>query len=123
MVATAALFHLALLAMVSFTQAPAPLIVIYMLLGAATYFAYVVDKTAAERGKRRIPENTLHVLALLGGWPAGLVARHRLRHKTRKQPFRFLFWMTVAGNLAGLGWIILGSEAGCELTWCFWLPT
>lgn len=42
--------------------------------------------------------------------PAALIARHRLRHKTRKQPFRVLFWMTVAGNLAGLASIILGDE-------------
>ena len=118
MVATAALFYTALIAAELFARVPALLPLIYIVLGAVTYFAYVIDKSAAERGKRRIPENTLHALSLLGGWPAALIARHRLRHKTRKQPFRFLFWITVAGNLAGLGWIILGSEAGCELTWC-----
>lgn len=31
----------------------------------------------------------------------GLIARHRLRRKTRKQPLRFLSWMTVAGILWG----------------------
>ena len=110
MVVTAALFYTALIAAVLFARAPALLPLIYIVLGAVTYLAYFIDKSAAERGKRRIPENTLHALSLLGGWPAALIARHRLRHKTRKQPFRFLFWVTVVGNLAGLGWIILGGE-------------
>jgi uncharacterized membrane protein YsdA (DUF1294 family) len=108
--ATAALFYSALVAAVLCARAPPLLLLIYPVLGAVTYLAYVVDKSNAEQGKRRIPENTLHLLSLLGGWPAALVAQHRLRHKTRKQPFRFMFWLTVVCNLAGLVWISLGEE-------------
>jgi uncharacterized membrane protein YsdA (DUF1294 family) len=58
-----------------------------LLINAATYLCFRVDKQRAQRWERRIPENLLLSLAVLGGSPAGLVATYRLRHKTRKQPF------------------------------------
>lgn len=76
----------------------------YATLSLATYVAYARDKGAAERRARRTPENTLHVLGLLGGWPGALVAQQRFRHKTAKLPFQVVFWMTVAANLALLAW-------------------
>lgn len=63
---------------------------------------YSMDKFAAVSGfgEQRVPESTLHLYGLLGGWPGALVARHVLRHKTRKQPFVFVFWVTAAINVA-----------------------
>lgn len=52
-------------------------------------------------------ESKLHLVALLGGWPGGFIARHKLRHKTIKQPFRFIFWCTVVLNCLGLGFTSL----------------
>lgn len=83
---------------------------VYAAMSLVTFFAYGLDKRAARRGTRRIPEATLHVLSLLGGWPGALVAHGLLRHKTRKQPFRAVFWATVAANLgllAALVWAYL----------------
>ena len=37
------------------------------------------------------PERTLHLLALLGGWPGAILARRRFRHKTMKVPFLIAF--------------------------------
>ncbi|MFD1215844.1 DUF1294 domain-containing protein [Microbulbifer celer] len=71
-----------------------------------TFIAYYLDKSAARQGSRRIRENTLHVLSLAGGWPGALIARHQFRHKTRKQPFRLVFWLTVMGNIALLVWAL-----------------
>ena len=59
-----------------------------------TYLAYYIDKRASKRGSWRIPERTLHHFALIGGSPAALFAQKRLRHKTRKQSFKMIFWIT-----------------------------
>ncbi len=64
------------------------------------------DKTAAKQGRWRTSESTLHTIALVGGWPGALVARPVFRHKTTKQPFSTIFWVTVIANCAALGWFV-----------------
>lgn len=71
---------------------------LYLCLSAAAFVLYALDKTAARRRKRRIPERTLHLLALSGGWPGAWLAQQLLRHKTQKSSFRLLFWGTVLVN-------------------------
>lgn len=75
---------------------------VYGLMSLITAAAYTLDKSAARRGRRRVPERTLHLLALLGGWPGALLAQQGLRHKTVKATFRIVFWLTVLGNVAAL---------------------
>lgn len=53
-----------------------------------TFAMFAWDKYSAIKGQWRIPEKTLLALALAGGTPGAIVAQQRLRHKTRKQPFR-----------------------------------
>ena len=77
-------------------------------LGLATLLVYRADKAAAEAGRWRTSEVTLHLLALVGGWPGALVARHLFRHKTTKQPFVLVFWLTVVANCGALVWLALG---------------
>jgi len=79
----------------------------YGLMSLVTYAAYALDKSAARRRRQRVPERTLHLLALLGGWPGALLAQRQLRHKTNKAGFLRLYWLTVLLNgvaLAGLAW-------------------
>lgn len=45
------------------------------------------DKNLARKNKRRIPENTLFFLHLIGGTPGLLTAMFLFRHKTRKTSF------------------------------------
>jgi hypothetical protein len=56
-------------------------------------------------------ESTLHVLALVGGWPGALIAQNRLRHKSKKQPFRAVFWATVVMNCAAFIWLFTQEGA------------
>jgi uncharacterized membrane protein YsdA (DUF1294 family) len=72
-------------------------------LNLLTFALYARDKHAARTGQRRTPENTLHLLSLLGGWPGAWLAQGLLRHKTAKRSFQLVFWLTVAGNLLILG--------------------
>lgn len=87
---------------------------LYVLLSAITFVVYALDKSAARTGGRRTPEVTLHALALAGGWPGALLARRVLRHKTRKQPFRAVFWLTVVANCVVLASVVavLASSLG-----------
>ena len=78
---------------------------LYIFMSLLTYLLYFLDKSAARNGSWRTRESTLHLMSLLGGWPGALLAQQRLRHKTRKQPFRFIFWFTVLGNLGALIWL------------------
>jgi uncharacterized membrane protein YsdA (DUF1294 family) len=61
---------------------------------------YFIDKRAAKLERRRVPERTLHLWALVGGWPGALLGRRWLRHKTQKQPFGILLWGTILANIA-----------------------
>lgn len=69
-----------------------------------TYGAYTYDKRAARYGTRRIPERLLHILALLGGSPAALLAQRILRHKTVKIGFQLAFWMILGVQILALLW-------------------
>ncbi|MCI5144250.1 MAG: DUF1294 domain-containing protein [Candidatus Electrothrix sp. AR3] len=80
--------------------------ILYLLLSVLTFSIYAYDKAAAKKGSRRTPENRLHLLALLGGWPGALIAQQKLRHKSKKQPFRFIFWLTVVLNCAAFFWLV-----------------
>lgn len=84
---------------------PSLLLPLYLVLSIVTFAAYALDKRAAQRGNWRTTESTLHLLSLAGGWPGALIAQGRLRHKTRKQPFRAIFWATVILNCAAFGWL------------------
>jgi len=82
-----------------------PWLWLLLLLNLLSFLLYRNDKRAAIRGERRTPENTLHLLALLGGWPAALLAQQLFRHKTSKINFRIVFWFTVLFNGGSLGWL------------------
>ena len=58
---------------------------------------------------RRTPENTLHLVAVFGGWPGALVAQDLFRHKSSKASFQVVFWLTVVVNCGALTWILKGN--------------
>lgn len=59
------------------------------------------DKRRAVRDGQRFSEQTLLLWSAAGGWPGGLWAARRFRHKTRKFSFRVRF---VIATMVHLGW-------------------
>jgi uncharacterized membrane protein YsdA (DUF1294 family) len=55
-----------------------------------SFAIYALDKHAARRALRRIPERRLILLAVAGGATGAYLAQRILRHKTRKAPFVWL---------------------------------
>jgi uncharacterized membrane protein YsdA (DUF1294 family)/cold shock CspA family protein len=79
---------------------PASILGLYAVMSLLLFSTYAQDKAAAQSGRWRTPEATLHLMALVGGWPGALVAQGVFRHKTRKQPFRTIFFASVLANCA-----------------------
>lgn len=81
-------------------QMPHPLPVWFVAINALTLVLYGADKAAARKDRRRISERTLLLFGLLGGWPGALLGQRYFRHKTRKQPFKSWFILSVLVNIA-----------------------
>jgi uncharacterized membrane protein YsdA (DUF1294 family) len=80
------------------------ILVWYLAASVCTFVVYALDKSAAQSGRWRTAESTLHLLALAGGWPGALMAQRVFRHKSRKPSFRAGFIVTVLVNCAALVW-------------------
>jgi len=76
------------------------LLLAYFGMSLAAFLAYALDKSAAVAGRWRTSEQALHLFSLMGGWPGALLAQQFLRHKTSKQSFVAVFWLTVVLNIA-----------------------
>ncbi len=76
------------------------LAVAYAIMSVVSLLAYNLDKSRAERGVHRTPENTLLALDLACGWPGGLLAQELFRHKNRKTSYQIRFWLVVVANTA-----------------------
>lgn len=81
-----------------------------LLLSFITYASYAKDKKASAQRQWRVPENNLHFLALIGGWPGALVAQHHLRHKSSKTAFKVVFYITVILNIAAITSFVLYQD-------------
>ena len=103
-IAIGILFLVVIVVLVSRGMFPLGMLVLYLAASVATAVAYRVDKSAAQSGRWRTAESTLHLLALVGGWPGALIAQRLFRHKSRKPSFQVAFLFTVVLNCAALLW-------------------
>lgn len=85
---------------------PINLITALIALNLIAFAAFGVDKTKARRGRWRIAESTLLMLAVLGGTLGAYAGRKAFRHKTRKQPFNSNLFAIAVVQVAGLGALI-----------------
>lgn len=53
------------------------------------------DKRFAMAARSRVPEATLHLFELTGGWPGSFLAQRFLRHKISKRAYQIVFWLIV----------------------------
>jgi len=90
---------------------PPLIFALYMVASLLTFIMYALDKSAAKRGAWRTQESTLHFLSIAGGWPGALVAQQKLRHKSKKQSFRVVFWVTVLLNCGAFVWLFTPTGA------------
>ncbi|MHB9345907.1 DUF1294 domain-containing protein [Enterobacter cloacae] len=77
-----------------------PLVTWFLLINLLTIVLYGADKMAAREGMRRVPEATLLVFGVTGGWPGAIVGQQLFRHKTQKQPFKKYFFISVVVSIA-----------------------
>ncbi len=89
---------------------PPPIFAMYFIASPIAFLLYAFDKSAALNKRWRTSEKRLHFCALLGGWPGALIAQKMMRHKSSKQSFQTMFWLTVILNCAGLGGHLLVSN-------------
>lgn len=102
------LFAVTVAWMTGYTRWPLP--VVYGVASLITVVAYARDKARAQRGLWRIPENTLHLLELVGGWPGALVAQWTIFHKNRKVSYQMVFWGIVIVHFVALGCCVQGAD-------------
>ncbi|MBW4211041.1 DUF1294 domain-containing protein [Enterobacter asburiae] len=77
-----------------------PVVVWFLLINVLTMVIYGADKMAARKGMCRVPEATLLVFGLTGGWPGAIVGQQLFRHKTQKQPFKTYFFLSIVVSIA-----------------------
>lgn len=82
----------------------------------ATMLAFAWDKVCARNGWRRVPENTLLTLALVGGTAGAIMGQQIMRHKTRKQPFRTYLYTIMGLQILALAALSLQPVREAALT-------
>ena len=89
------------------------LLLVYTVMSLVALLAYGFDKKAAQTGGYRVSEKTLIMLGLLGGWPGALIAQRVFRHKTAKQSFQTMFWVSVVANVGLVAtFVVLNAATG-----------
>ena len=76
-------------------------------VNAITFAVYGADKRRAKKGKRRVPEKTLFLLAAVGGSAGALAGMRSFRHKTRHWYFVWGIPAILAAQIALAVWLAL----------------
>ncbi|VAW71430.1 hypothetical protein MNBD_GAMMA12-3975 [hydrothermal vent metagenome] len=99
-----AIISILLLALYLYRWTLSPLFAYLLAVNATTLVFYAYDKKVAGGSLWRVPENSLHILAIIGGSPAAITAQTLLRHKTIKKSFQLVYWSIVAMQIILIVW-------------------
>lgn len=77
-----------------------------LLINLAAFLTFGADKQRAKRGRWRVPEKTLLLLAVLGGSVGAIGGMHAFRHKTRHWYFRRGLPLLLLAQLALAYWLL-----------------
>ncbi len=75
-----------------------------------TFGCFGWDKYQAKHAKRRIPETSLHALALIGGSLGSYAGQQMFRHKRAKKEFQRWFWGIVGVQIVVLIGFVLSRS-------------
>ena len=76
------------------------------LINLMTFAVYGADKRRAKRDKRRVPEKTLFLLALIGGSVGAFAGMRIFRHKTRHWYFVWGIPAILLAQIALAAWLM-----------------
>ncbi len=77
-------------------------IIYFLLINIVSYIVMTLDKKRAKKEKKRIPENVLFTLAILGGGLGAIISMKRHVHKTKKKSFTIGMPITATLNILTL---------------------
>lgn len=82
---------------------------LYTITSLVGFGAITLDKRFAQANMWRIPEATLHLIEILGGWSGSGLAQQIVRHKTQKTSYQITFWVIVILHLViGIDYFFFG---------------
>ena len=85
---------------------PVAVLGLYLMASSVAFVFYKRDKAMAINHQRRIPENALHLWSLIGGWPGAALAQKLVHHKSRKDSFQIVYWITIVLNGIAFFWML-----------------
>ena len=83
----------------------------FVLVNVGSALGIWLDKRRAVNGEWRIREETLLVWALVGGWPGGIWAMRKFRHKTSKPFFIARYVFVIVLNIGAIATVAYALNA------------
>lgn len=93
----------------SIDEIAALIAIVLVVVNLGSVIAVWWDKRRAKNDQWRIKEETLLVWALVGGWPGGIWAMRRFRHKTSKRSFQAKYVFVVLLNVGAIAAVVFAT--------------
>lgn len=81
--------------------------ILLIIMNGIGYISMWDDKRRAKKGKYRIPEKTLFIIAILGGSLGSILGMRQFRHKTKHWYFKYGMPCIFIIQIIGLVWILM----------------